>query len=138
MAKRKANTQILTEDIFNANGNAHVDSQVLNENAKDDTQDKDDDINKSSSEDKQDEAVQTNDESIAIEKELVDEDIHVTSKIEFKDESVSEDNIEDKKNDTEILKNDIKTDDSLQNDTPIVKKSYPKTKMGFNDESYYL
>lgn len=113
MAKKKT---ILTEDLFNANGDTKVSGEVLNESAEITEETKEDD---NILENTQDESKET--------KTLED----TTEIDEIKD------NTSDEKNSSKSITDEVNNDtQDKSKETPKITKPIIK-KVGFNDESYY-
>lgn len=124
MGKKK----VLTEDLFNANGNANVSDEVLNENTKEDITDRDD-----------------NDEADVKLVETIEEDIQNETNVENHDEEVNvETTFEEKEESIEtFVEEAVKTIEETEEikkdeEISVIKKPISKNiKYGFNDDSYY-
>ena len=117
MSKRKNIKTILTEDLFNTNGNSVISDEILNKSI--DTEEEIEEENEQNEETEKD----TNDETI---EEFIEETNDNEDDNEIENDLEIEEDLETKENNIEEKEvNVIK---------PIIIKN---KKIGFNDESYY-
>ena len=134
MSKTTKNSKktILTEDLFNANGSATVDTQVLNENVSDD-----DEVEENKEVDLTNDVQEQNNNLEETSKEQIEQNINLQNEL---DEVEENKDVKENKDDTSV-EVQVNNED-LQIDSKIIVKKVPsknkKRKNGFNDESYYL
>ena len=121
MAKKK---NILTEDLFNSNGNTQISDEVLNESVE----------TVETEEIVENENIENNNN---IEEIVKESEIETNEVLNDEQEDVeNEDNIYENEIKEDVKEDEIKEKEELEIFKPIVKTNVNQ-KIGFNDEAYY-